>query len=121
MINEVDLKEFINSNWNELCDTAYRSYLDLGRGLIGLKLLINESKQREAQFVYGIFKDTSQMDPKVIAMIESYTPEEEFLLQFQTEKGTVKTMCVVADKKLKTPKEVWLMMSKTRENMDKAD
>jgi hypothetical protein len=30
-------------------------------------------------------------------------------------------MCVVADKKLKTPKEVWLMMSKARENMDKAD
>ena len=115
MITDSNLSEFLNSNWGDVCNIAYRNYLKLGRGLIGLKMAVNEKGHREAKMVYGVFTDNSVVSDEVLDMIASYTPEDEFLIQYQSETGTVKTVCIKSGSN-KTPKEIWVEMGSQIDN-----
>jgi hypothetical protein len=106
MINEATVKEFINSNWGNLCMLAYRSYLEMGRGLIGVKITSTDAGSQEAKMVYGVFNDTSQVDTEVLKIIAAYNPETEFIIQYMSAPGCAKTVCIKSGEN-KTPIEVW--------------
>jgi len=110
MINDANLKEFINSNWGNISNIAYRNFLKLGRGLIGLKMIINEADgNREAKMVYGVFKDDSQIGADVMKMINDYDPEKEFLIQYMSDTNKATTVCIKSGEN-KTPKQIWVEM-----------
>lgn len=110
MINDANLKEFINSNWGNVCNIAYRNYLKSGRGLIGLKMILNdEAGNREAKMVYGFFKDDSIVGPDVYKMISEYDPEKEFLIQYINENNKTCTVCIKSGDN-KTPQQIWTEM-----------
>ena len=110
MINDANLKEFINSNWGNICNIAYRNYLKHGRGLIGLKMVINEEAgNREGKMVYGNFKDDSVIGAEVYKMISEYDPENEFLVQYLGETGKACTACIKSGEN-KTPQQIWVEM-----------
>jgi len=116
MIDDANLKEFINSNWGNVCNIAYRNFLKLGRGLIGLKVTVNEEAgNRDAQMVYGIFKDDSQIGADVFKMIAEYDPEKEFIIQYMSGPGKAKTVIIKSGEN-KTPKQIWVEMGSQVDN-----
>ena len=107
MFDDGSIKEFINSNWRELCTIAYRNYLQMGRGLIGVQIRPkNADGIREAKMVYGVFKDAEQIGDDVFRMIAVYNPEDEFLVQYISGPGKVSTLRIEPGKN-KTPLEIW--------------
>ncbi len=121
MLDNSSIKEFIDSNWGNICNIAYRSYLELGRGLIGIKMTINkEAGNREAKMVYGVFKDDSQIDKATLKMIDSYNPDTEFLVQYLSNNGKAQTAKIEAGEN-KGPKEIWQEMNQPSEESENND
>ena len=116
MIDDANLKEFINSNWGNVCNIAYRNYLKLGRGLIGLQMTINEGAgNREGKMIYGVFKDDSKIGADAFRMISEYDPENEFIVQYMSGPGTAKT-AIIKSGENKTPKQIWVEMGSQVDN-----
>ena len=108
MIEDANLKEFINSNWGNVCNVAYRNFLKLGRGLIGLQMIVNEKAgNREAKMVYGVFTDDKQIGQTAYRMIAEYDPEKEFIIQYMSPNNRAITMCIESGEN-KTPQQIWV-------------
>jgi len=90
------------SEWDFIAFFAYDNFESAGRGVVGL---INAAEGTQAMYGTRDYFETQQ-DHQVLQLLDTYDPETEFLIHFDTPDGT-RTIRIRTPEDGRHPKRVW--------------
>lgn len=109
-IDDSDFQDLLKKNWSALCAFGYEQYLSAGRGVVVLERTVEDPPGQPVDEIAYVVHDhaSGQPDADTAAMLETYDPEKELVLQYAKPDGTSRVMQLRASPGKTGPEEAWV-------------